>query len=64
MSFRYAKMRIELLADGADRAVADDRKRSVNVHAGREAIGGLALLVHALVKQTNPDDFVVFDKRL
>ena len=43
MAFGQAEVRVELLADGPDRAVADDRERGVNVHARREAVGRLAL---------------------
>ena len=57
MAVGQAEMRIELLADGADRAVADDRERGVDVHARREAVGRLAFFVHALVEQTDADDF-------
>ena len=64
MASRQAEMLVELLADRADRAVADDGERGVDVHAGHEAVGGLALLVHALVEQAHADDFVVFDQRL
>ena len=57
MAFRQAEMRVELLADGTDRAVADDRERGVNVHAGHEAVGGLSFFIHALVEQADADDF-------
>ena len=59
-----AEMRVELLADRADRAVADHGQRGVDVHAGHEAVAGLALLVDALVEQAHADDLVVFDQRL
>ena len=64
VAFGQAELRVELLADGADRAVADNGERGVNVHARHEAVAGLALLIHALVEQADADDFVVLDERL
>ena len=64
VAFGQAELRVELLADGADRAVADDGERGVDVHARHEAVARLALLIHALVEQADADDFVVLDQRL
>src|ERR1017187_6350232 len=55
MAFRRAEALVQLLADVPDRAVADDRERGVNVHAGRETVAWRAFLVHALVEQANAD---------
>jgi len=57
MAFRQAKVGIQLLADGTDRAVTDDRECGADVHARREAIGGIAFFVHALVEQRTPTTF-------
>ena len=40
---------VEPLADRADGAVAHDGELRANVHAGHEAVGGRAELVHALI---------------
>ncbi len=62
MALGQAELRVELLADGADRTVADDGERGVNVHARHEAVARLALLIHALVEQPDAEDFMIFDQ--
>ena len=57
MIFRHSKNFIQLPANRPDRAVADDRERSVDVHAGREAVGRISFFVHALIEQADADDF-------
>ena len=50
-------MLVKLAADGTDGTVCDDCERGVNVHAGREAVGGISFFVHALIEQADADDF-------
>ena len=38
MAFGQAEVRVQLLAHGTDRAVGNNRKRGMNVHAGGEAV--------------------------
>jgi hypothetical protein len=64
VAFGHTKLLVQLLADGADRAVTDHGERGVDVHAGHEAVAGLALLIHTLVEQADADNLVVFDQRL
>ena len=64
MVFRQAEKVVQLPADRADRAVAHHGQRGVNVHARREALGGRALFVHALIQQADAGHLSVFDQRL
>ena len=63
VAFRHAELRVELLADGADGAVADHGERGVDVHARHETVARFALLINALVQQPDADDLVIFDER-
>ena len=64
MAFGQAELRVKLLADGADGAIADHGERGVDVHARHETVARFALLINALVQQTDADDLVIFDERL
>ena len=47
---------VEPLADRADGAVAHDGELRANIHAGHEAIGRRAELVHTLIGETESGD--------
>ena len=57
MAVRQTKNLVELAPDGADGTVGDDCQCGVDVHAGRKAVGRIALFVHALIEQADADDF-------
>ncbi len=54
-----AEALVEALADCAHGAVADDRELRAHVHAGQEAAGGRAQLIHALIGKTDAGDAAV-----
>ena len=45
---------VEPLANRAHRAVAHDRELRAHIHAGHEAVGRRAVLVHALIGEAKP----------
>jgi hypothetical protein len=57
MAVRQTKNFVKLAADGTDGTVCDDCQRGVDIHAGRKAVGRIALFVHALIEQADADDF-------
>ena len=57
VTFGQAKLFIKLAANGTDGTICDDGERGVDVHAGREAVGGISFFVHALIEQADADDF-------
>ena len=61
--FRQTKVLVKQLADGTDRAVADDRQISINVHAGHKCGIRLAVFIDALICQANALDDILIKER-
>jgi len=55
-------MGVELLADRAYRAVADNCQRRPDVHSWQEAVAGLSQFIDPLIDEADSDDLVVLDQ--
>ena len=58
-----AELFVQSLADCADRAVAYDGELGADIHAGHEAFGRMAGLVHALIGEAQAFDFFAGEER-
>ena len=63
VAVRQTELFVKLAANRADRAVTNHRERGVDVHAGGEAIGGIAFFVHALIEQADTNNFFLLNER-